>query len=108
MDAQLKSQLTSTVSVKAAASRNNYGDIAFGGASSVSARVENKTETIETTDGLEMRISIVVITEDEIKLSSIVFMPGVSSSSANDGYKPKVVEKFYDELGNVDYYRTEL
>jgi|TARA_R100000152_G_C6781653_1_gene216663 hypothetical protein len=108
MDAQLKSQLTLTISVKSAASRNNYGDITYGSASSISARVENKTETIETPEGLEKQISTVVITEDEIKLSSIVFLPGVSNSSDNNGFKPKVVEKFFDELGNVDYYRTEL
>ena len=71
MDAQLKKQLSLTINVRSAASRNNYGDPTFGSASSMSARVENKTDIFETTTGMEERQSIVVITESEIKTTEI-------------------------------------
>jgi len=108
MDAQLKKQLSLTINVRAAASRNNYGDTTFGSASSMSARVENKTDVFETTTGMEERQSIVVITESEIKITDRVFLPGDSADTANLGHVPREVAKFYDEKGNVDFYRTVL
>ena len=108
MDAQLKKQLSLTVNVRVAASRNNYGDATFGSASPISARVENKTDIFETSTGKEERQSIIVITESEIKITDRVFLPGDSADTANLGHVPREVAKFYDEKGNVDFYRTVL
>jgi hypothetical protein len=108
MDAQLKKQLSLTINVRSAASRNNYGDTTFGSASSMSARVENKTEVYETSTGMEERQAIVVITESEIKITDRVFLPGDSADTANLGHVPRNVFKLYDEKGNVDFYRTVL
>ena len=106
MDAQLKSQLTLTVSIKSESSRNNYGDPTFGGASTLSARVEKKSRMVETANGKEEKSEIVIISETEIPKTSLVLLPG--ASDANNGYKPKRVDVLYDELGNVDFYRTIL
>ena len=108
MDAQLKSQLTLTVSIKSESSRNNYGVPTFGGASTLSARVEKKSRIVETANGKEEKSEVVIISETEIPKTSLVFLPGASTSDVNNGYKPKRVDVLYDELGNVDFYRTIL
>lgn len=108
MDPQLKAQCAETVSVATVATADAAGDFTYNAATTLAARVVNVEQTHERADGTVVKTTIVIITENEIKLSDRVWLPGDNPATASLARVPRFVEKAVTELGTTDFYRTKL
>lgn len=108
MDPQLKLQLRQTIYVATAASRNNFGDPAYGTPTAVLARVETDTQEMETPDAEKRQTRWVIITESQINMSDRIWLPGVDQTQGSLGREPRQVDELFDEFGNVDHYETTV
>lgn len=109
MDSQLRAQLRQTIYVAAPASANAFGDLSHGTPSAMSARIEfDDREMTDATTGEVLRTDTRIITAGEIKLESMIWLPGSNPSTHSEGRRPARVLCFVDERGEVDHYETFL
>tara|TARA_R110002020_G_scaffold64898_5_gene171770 strand:+ start:247 stop:573 length:327 start_codon:yes stop_codon:yes gene_type:complete len=108
MDPQLKAQCAETINVATISGADAAGDFSYNAAGSMAARVVNVEETHERIDGTIVKTTVTIITENEIKLSDRVWLPGANPATASLARVPRFIEKAINERGAVDFFRTKL
>lgn len=81
--------MTQTITVKAPSAVSDYGELSYGSASTQTAYVENKVETVFDANGKTIKTSHKVITETAIDRGSQVWVPG--ADTADDGEAKRIV-----------------
>ena len=99
--------LTQSIVVRAEKGRSSHGDITFGMAIEMPARVERKAKMVRNITGEERVSTDAVITETEIALSSRVWLPDDDISEDNEGRTVLMVEKA-SKPGGYTFYQTWL
>lgn len=86
--------LRETMHVKPSLSNDADGrsDPTFGAARAQKCRRLNKTRTVQLADGRELTSSTVYATDVEVTTNDLVFAPGLSTTSNNNGRRPIDVE----------------
>jgi len=100
--------LTSTITVATQSGVDSYGDPTFATAATMSARVETKQRIIVGTNGDEYQSNHVVCTASAIPLNARVWLPGDTTSDANQARRPIMVEAASDKAGATSVYLTYL
>jgi hypothetical protein len=72
--------LTDTVTIASETGRSNTGDPTFGAQSTIAARVEEIDQIVLLFDGNEARATHSVASEDEIKRTDRLWLPGDNTS----------------------------
>lgn len=110
MDAQLRKQLTQTITVQNKSTVDQFGEITYGAPVNVKARVDIVNEigtggrggALNSRDGQELRTNFMVITESEIRIDSLITYFGPTPRL------PISVVVYYDEKGGIDHYETRI
>lgn len=107
----LRNQMTSTVSVKAAATQDDYGNAAtLGAATERAAYVWEETEQVRTVDGtrLEERTRVVVDAADgALGADAFVWLPGESVDD-DPGHRASKVLPRRRLDGEITHYEIHL
>ena len=108
MDPQLRAQLAETIHVSTQAAVDAAGDSSYNAPAARAARVVNKRDTVEKSDGTIVKTEVAIITEAEIGLHTRVWLPGVDQSNATLARVPRFSERAVTERGTLDFFRTYL
>jgi hypothetical protein len=103
----ITSWLKDTITVKSVSSRSNSGDPVFGSASSIKCRIENKHTLVRDATGREKLSDQWIVTDTQIDLSDVIWLPSESVAS-DSGHRPIKVASAKDKLGNVTMYEVYL
>lgn len=108
MNPDLKRMCVMTCYKGAVSSRSSAGDPVIGSPTSFVAYVENIQERFVQHRGVEIQAEHRIYTETAIAYTDVIWLPGVSTSSANNAKRPMVINSYYDRAGAVDHYEVYL
>lgn len=83
--------LTDTVTIAAETGRSSYGDPTFGSQTTIAARVEAVDKLVIGPDGNELRAQHAVASEDEIKTTDRMWLPGDDTADTTAARRALVV-----------------
>ena len=108
MDSQLQGLLLQTIYT---AARTGIGavDPTYGTPASMAARVELRTATTKSADGLERTTDYLIFTTTAVGLLDRVWLPGEYTSASDGKHRlPASVERVVDWTGAVTHYEIRL
>lgn len=114
LDPQLAGQLRQILSVEVSSgTANSFGEIQVGSVATLFCRLENRTRSVERSDGTFDRspFPFVVIdasTSFTPTMATRVWLPGNSPSTAALARKLTSIEPVPDEMGNLEHWELSL
>lgn len=109
LDPQISSEFKQSIKVKARSSLSAGGDQTWGTAATIAARVYYVTDKVELPSGEIKNTTHKIITETEIPLTSLVFLPGDAGTNDDTGRRPlKIEEAVHHSLGTSDFWIVTL
>ena len=104
----LLSMLTHTVYVASHASVNEYGKNTYGTPRAVKARVQGQQRNVRSQAGDEVVSSHVVYTAEEVLPTDRLWLPGKSTSSAEESNVPLTITSSPHPMSGVTLWKVEL
>jgi hypothetical protein len=104
----IRAYMVDTVTVVSVAGRSNAGDPVFGPQREISARVEDGGYLQRDSDGNELQAQHVLATEDEIKITDRLWLPGDDTSDFSASRRPLTVRYARTRTGTDGHYEVSL
>jgi len=106
VDPQLRKTCRQRIWVAQLSAVDSFGDPSFGSPQPFMARVEDDQETEDRPEGEERLSRKRIVTEEQIRITDRVWLPGDSPTEATLARTPRSVQELPDERGVIDHYET--
>jgi hypothetical protein len=108
LDPCIRSQLKQNIYIASPSGLSASGDKTYGTATCVKARVERRTNVIETADGQFKETTHRILTESAIDLKDRIWLPGEDQTDSSAARLPQRVDIGVDENGLTTHYEVQV